>query len=163
MEKILLTYILIFKIGVLSAQNASSELIVGTWRFEKICDLRTEEEKNEFDEIPWCPPDTENGTGYADRIFKNNNEFEFYLTKTVSDFGLYQIKGGKLIIERRISEEQAKQNPEGMKRGLKRNLIEKKEDGYYYYRPYELDLKSVSENQIEFGTEKHYTVWKRIE
>jgi len=162
MKNTLLTLILVFQIGILSAQNTQSELIIGTWRFEKEYDLRTENEKSEFGEVPWCPPETENGTGFADRIFKTNNEFEFYLTKTDSDFGFFQIKKGKLIIERRISKEQQEQKPEVIKWHLKRNLIEKKADGFYYYKPLELDLKSVSDNQIEFGTEKHYTIWKRI-
>ena len=162
MKKSLLILILISQIGVLSAQNPSSELIIGTWRFEKVCDLRTEKEKTEFEEIPWCPPVTENGTGYADRIFKKNNEFEFYLTKTESDFGLYQIKNGKLIIELRIPKEQAEQKPDVIKWHLKRQLIEKKADGLYYYKPLDLNLKSVSEKQIVFGNDKVYTIWKRI-
>ena len=162
MKNILLTIMFIFQIGTLIAQKTQSELIIGTWRFEKECDLRTEKEKPEFIEIPWCPPETENGTGYADRIFRENNEFEFYLTKTDSDFGLYQIKDGKLTIERRISKERAEQKPDVIKWYLKRKLIEKKADGFYYYKPLELNLKSVAENLIEFGTEKHYTIWKRI-
>ena len=150
------------QIGILVAQKTQSELIIGTWRFEKECDLRTDIEKSELVEVPWCPPETENGTGYADRIFKESKEFEFYLTKTDSDFGLYQINDYKLIIERRISKEQAEQKPDVINWHLKRNLIEKKADGFYYYKPLELNLKSVTENRIEFGTEKHYTIWKRI-
>ncbi|MDA9334718.1 hypothetical protein N9Q89_00990 [Flavobacteriaceae bacterium] len=40
--------------------------------------------------------------------------------------------------------------------------MKKKKDGFYYFKPFELDLKSVSGSQIEFGTEKRYTIWKRI-
>ena len=32
--------------------------------------------------------------------------------------------------------------------------MKKKKDGFYYFKPFELDLKSVSGSQIEFGTEK---------
>lgn len=160
--RIVLTLILFFQIGFLSAQQTQSELIIGTWRFERECDLRTEEEKSEFIEVPWCPPVTENGTGYADRIFKANNEFEFYLTKTDSDFGNYKLYKNKLTIERRLEKEQAENKPKAIEWSLKRNLIEKKRDGYYYFKLQELTVKSITENQIEFGTEKHYTIWKRI-
>ena len=82
MKKILLTIILTFQIGLLVAQKTQSELIIGTWRFEKECDLRTEKEKSEFVEVDIVPIETENGTGYADRTFKVNNEFNFISTLT---------------------------------------------------------------------------------
>ena len=33
---------------------------------------------------------------------------------------------------------------------------------FIIFKPFELDLKSVSGSQIEFGTEKRYTIWNRI-
>ena len=162
MKKILLTIILAFQIGILVAQKTQSELIIGTWRFEKECDLRTDKEKSEFVEPVIDPVETENGTGYADRTFKEYGEFEFYYNSNHKDIGTYRIDNSKLIIERRLSKEKAESRKEAVEWHLKRNLIEKKKDGFYYFKPLELDLKSVSENRIEFGTEKRYTIWKRI-
>ena len=163
MKKTLLTLILIFQIGILSAQKTVSELIVGTWRFEKVCDLRTEKEKSEFAEIPWCPPETENGTGHADRIFKEDNEFEFYYNLNESSYGTYKVENQKLVLENRLSEKQIKNNKQRVESNLKRKLLIKKQDGFYYSRPLILELKSISENRLEIGTEKKYTVWRRIE
>ena len=163
MNKTLLTIILIFQIGILVAQKTQSELIIGTWRFEKECDLRTEKEKSEFAKMSWCPPVTDNGTGYADRTFSADGEFVFYYNSNHTDFGIYQIKDNQLIIQRRLLKEQAESKKEEIKWHLKRKLIEKKDDGFYYLPPLKLDLKSVTENQIEFGTDKHYTIWKRIQ
>ena len=162
MRKILLTIILTFQIGILVAQKTQSELMIGTWRFEKECDLRTDKEKSEFVEPTIDPIETENGTGYADRTFKENGEFEFYYNSNHTDIGIYRIENDKLIIERRLSKEKAESRKEAVKWYLKRNLMTKKKDGFYYFKPLELDLKSVSENRIEFGTEKRYTIWKRI-
>ncbi|MFD2697798.1 DUF1878 family protein [Mesonia sediminis] len=162
MRKILLTLILTFQIGILVAQKNQSELIIGTWRFEKECDLRTDKEKSEFVKPDIDPIETENGTGYADRTFKENGEFEFYYNLNYTDIGTYRIENNKLIIERRLSKEKAESRKEAVEWHLKRNLMEKKNDGFYYFKPLELDLKSVSEKRIEFGTEKRYTIWKRI-
>ena len=162
MNKLILTLILVFQIGILSAQKNQSNLIVGTWRFEMNCDLRTEQEKADFADIPYCPPITENSTGHADRIFNSNGKFKFYFSDSNFKLGLYKIKNGKLLIENRISEEQANQRPDIIKRYLERNLIEKKDDGFYYYKPQKLNIKSISENQIEFGTDEYYNIWKRV-
>lgn len=162
MKKILLTIILTSQIGILVAQKTQSELIIGTWRFEKECDLRTEKEKSEFVEPDVDPIETENGTGYADRTFKGDGKFEFYYNSNQSYNGTYRIKNDKLIFERRLSKEKAESRKEAVEWHLKRNLMKKKKDGFYYFKPFELDLKSVSENRIEFGTEKRYTIWKRI-
>ena len=162
MRKILLTLILTFQIGILVAQKNQSELIIGTWRFEKECDLRTDKEKSEFVEPDIDPIETENGTGYADRTFKENGEFEFYYNLNYTDIGTYRIENNKLIIERRLSKEKAESRKEAVEWHLKRNLMEKKNDGFYYFKPLELDLKSVSEKRIEFGSGKRHTIWKRI-
>ena len=162
MKKILLTIILTFQIGVLIAQKTQSELTIGTWRFEKECDLRTDKEKSEFVEPEIDPIETENGTGYPDRTFKENGEFEFYYNSNHTDIGKYRVKNNKLIIERRLSKEKAESRKEAVDWHLKRNLMIKKDDGFYYFKPLKFDLKSVSENRIEFGTEKYYTIWKRI-
>jgi hypothetical protein len=162
MKKILLTLILVFQIGILIAQNTQTDLIVGTWRFEKECDLRTEQERSEYVEPMIDPIETDNGTGYADRTFKSNSEFEFYYNSNHTDIGTYRIENNKLIIERRLSKEKAESRKEAVEWHLKRNLMKKKKDGFYYFKALELDLKSVSENRIEFGTEKRYTIWKRI-
>ncbi len=63
---------------------------------------------------------------------------------------------------RRLSKEKAESGKEAVEWHLKRNLMKKKKDGFYYFKPFELDLKSVSGSQIEFGTEKRYTIWNRI-
>ena len=162
MRKILLTIILAFQIGILVAQKTQSELIIGTWRFEKECDLRTDKEKSKFVNVAIDPIETENGTGYADRTFKENGEFKFYYNSNHTDIGTYRIENDKLIIERRLSKQKAESRKEAVEWYLKRNLMEKKKDGFYYFKPLELDLKSVFENRIEFGTEKLYTIWKRI-
>ncbi|WP_310993112.1 hypothetical protein [Aequorivita marina] len=161
MKKNLLTIILIFQIGLLSAQKTQSELIIGTWRFEKKCDLRTETEKSEFVVIS-CGPETENGTEYADRTFKKNNDFEFYYNLNEISCGKYNIENHKLTLENRLSENQIENNKERVESYLKKKLIIKKQDGFYYYRPVILELKSIIKNRLELGTEKHYTIWTRI-
>ena len=145
MTKILLAILLIFQIGFLSAQKIQSELIVGTWRFEKECDLRTEKEKSEFVIIS-CGPETENGTEYADRTFEKNNEFEFYYNSNEIGCGKYYIENGTLILENRLSENQVKSNKNRVESYLKKDLIVKKDDGFYYSRPIILKLRSINEN-----------------
>ncbi|WP_405368928.1 hypothetical protein [Nonlabens sp. Asnod2-A12] len=134
-------------------------MIIGTWRFEKNCDLRTRQEKVKYSNIPYCPRETDTNSGNTDRVFKSNNQFEFYETQ----FGIYKIKNNVLIIEHRILQEHANLNPDAIKRYLKRKLIEKKDDGFYYYKPQMLSIKSISDDQIEFGSDKQYTIWKRID
>lgn len=160
--KILLKFILILQIGVLSAQQTQSEMILGTWRFDEECDFRTEQEKSEYVEVTVTPIVTENGTGYPDRKFKRNGEFEFYYNSNHTDFGKYELKKNKLIIIRRISKETAESKKKVVEWTLERNLMEKKEDGFYYFKPQDLELKLLTENQIEFGTEKHYTIWRQL-
>lgn len=161
MKKILLTIILTFHIGILIAQKTQSELIIGTWRFEKECDLRKEKEKPEIVEIS-CGPETENGTGYADRTFKKNNEYEFYYNRNDINYGKYNIKNHKLTLENRLSNKQVEDNKERIESSVKRKLLIKKQDGFYYTRPVVIELKSLNENRLELGTEKQYTIWKRI-
>ncbi len=134
-----------FQIGILVAQKTQSELVIGTWRFEKECDLRTEKEKSEFVDIAVDPIKTENGTGYPDRIFKENGEFEFYFNSNHTNIGIYRIENNKLIIERRLSKEKSESRKEAVEWHLKRNLMKKKKNGFYYFKPLELDLKSTFE------------------
>ena len=73
MKKILLTIILSFQFAILNAQKTQTELIIGTWRFEKVCDLRTEKEKSKYVEPKIDPIETDNGTGSPDITFKIND------------------------------------------------------------------------------------------
>jgi hypothetical protein len=161
MKKILLIGILILQFGIVSSQETQAEMIIGTWRFEMECDFRPEKEKYTEPKINYF--ETENGSHYADRIFKSNNSFEWYYTKNRSNFGIYKLIKGKLNLERRLGKEQAENNPNAIEKSLKLNRIEKKKDGYYYFKPHELTIKSLTKNQMEIGTEKLYTIWRRIE
>ncbi len=163
MKKILLTLILTFQFGFLSAQTTPSELIIGTWRFEKECDLRSEKEKSKAikEVIELTEIDIENGTNYPDRIFKENGEFEFYYNSSYSTYGNYNIKNQKLFIETRLSKEQIESNPKRVEWALERNLLTQKKDGLYY-KPLILEIKSIDKHQLELGTENQYTVWRRI-
>jgi len=158
-NRILIIFLL--TIGIINAQEKYSELIIGTWDFDKTCDLRTESEKNEFAEIPWCPPYTENGTGYPTRTFKNDGEYIDYFTSEHIEYGKWQIKNEKLILKSRISKQNAESRKELIERFLKKGLISKESDGFYYQRPIEIDIKSLTENRLEFGNEKVYSIHER--
>jgi len=147
-----------------TAQN-QKEMIVGTWRFEKECDLRTEEEKSKYVEvvIKSIEIETENGTEYPYRIFKVNNEFEFYYNKNQSTIGIFEINNQTLFYWRLIPLNKIEAKPKVTESLLNRKLIEKKYDGNFYFSyPLKLEIKSITKNRIEFGTENNYTVWKRI-
>ncbi|MBL0686127.1 hypothetical protein [Aquimarina mytili] len=137
-------------------------MIIGTWEFDKTCDLRTEVEKNKFEEIPWCPPYTENGTGYPTRTFKNNGEYIDYFTSEHIKYGKWEIKNDKLILKSRISKQNSESRKELIKRFLKKGLISKETDGFYYQKPIEIEIKSLTENQIEYGNEKIYSIHQNI-
>ncbi len=160
--KIRILTIFLLTIGITNAQEKYSELIIGTWEFDKNCDLRTDAEKNEFEEIPWCPPYTENGTGYPTRTYKNDGEYIHYFTSEHIEYGKWKIRNGKLILKNRISKQNAESRKELMERFLKKGLISKESDGFYYQKPIEIDIKSLTENQLEFGNEKVYSIHKRI-
>jgi transposase len=163
MKKILLTIILTFQIVVLSAQNIQKELIFGTWRFEKKIDLRTENETSKFVEVIIDPIETENGTGYPDKTFKKSGEFEFYYSKIQSTNGNFEFKKMTLICWKLIPKNKIKEKPELVKSQIKKKTILIKKDGNYYFsQPIELKIKSLNKNTVEFGTEKNYSVWKRV-
>ncbi|MDB2462573.1 hypothetical protein N9W61_00500 [Algibacter sp.] len=148
-------------IGISNAQEKYSKLIVGMWEFDKTCDLRTESEKNQFEEIPWCPPMTESGTGYPNRTFKNNGEYIDYFTSEHIEYGKWRIKNNKLILTNRISEQNAESRKELIKKLLKKGLVSKGEDGFYYQKPIEMEIKYLTNNRLEFGDEKIYSIHKR--
>jgi len=161
--KTLLNLIFILQIGILSSQNIKSELIIGTWKFEKEHDFRTEKESSESEKVIIDPIEIENGTRYPDRTFHQNGKFEFYYNKTQSTKGKYEFKSGNLICWKMISINQIKEKPKFVESLLKRKQILKKKDGNYYFsKPTKLQIKSITKSSIEFGTEKKYSVWKRI-
>lgn len=160
--KIRILIIFLLTIGIINAQEKYSELIVGTWEFYKNCDLRTDAEKNEIEEVPWCPPYIENGTGYPTRTFKNDGEYIDYFTSEHIEYGKWKIRNGKLILKNRISKLNAESSKESIKRFLKNGLISKEADGYYYQKPIEINIKSLTINRLEFGNEKIYSIHERI-
>ncbi|MFC7357074.1 lipocalin family protein [Jejudonia soesokkakensis] len=162
MKKILITFILTFQIGILIAQKSQSELLLGTWRFEKELDLRNNAEKSKYEEIPWCPYETESGTGYPDLTFKKDNLFERYFTKEHIEYGKWEIKNNEILIYRLIQKEKAKKSFEFTKRLLKRKLIFKGTDGNYYFKPHKLKIKNLLKNKAEFGNNKEFEIYKRI-
>jgi hypothetical protein len=157
-----ISIIFLLIIGISNAQEKYSELIIGTWKFDKTCDLRTEEEKNEFEEIPWCPPVTENGTGYPERTFKKDGEYIDYFTAEHIGNGKWEIKNGKVILKSRISKQNAESKKELIERFLKKGLISKESDGFYYQKTIEISIKYLTKNRLEFGNEKVYSIHKRI-
>lgn len=159
-NRILILFLLV--IGTSIAQEKYSELIIGTWKFDKTCDLRTESEKNEFEEIPWCPPITENGTGYPNRTFKNNGEYIDYFTTERIEYGKWRIKNDKLILTSRISKQDAESRKDIIERLIKKSLISKDSDGFYYQKPIEINIKYLTKNRLEFGNEKIYSIHDRI-
>ena len=84
--------IFLLAVWIANAQEKYTELIIGTWEFDKTCDLRTDAEKNEFEEITWCPPYTENGTGYPTRTLKNNGDYVDFFTSEHIEYGKWEIK-----------------------------------------------------------------------
>lgn len=149
-------------IGISNAQEKYSELIIGTWKFDKTCDLRTEAEKNEFEEIPWCPYPTDDGTGHPIKTYNADGTYSDYFTEEHIEYGKWEIKNEKLILKSRISEENAELRKERIERFLKKGLISKESDGFYYQKPIEISIKDLTENQLEFGSEKTYSVHERI-
>ena len=162
MKKIPLTLILIFQIGILFAQKKQSELLLGTWRFEKEIDLRKKIENSNYVEIPWCPYETESGTGYPDLTFKKDNLFEKYFTKEHIEYGKWEIKGNEILIYRLIENDKAERSSELTKRLLKRKQIFKGADGNYYFKPNKLKIKNILKNKAEFGDNKKIEIYKRI-
>ena len=162
MKKILLTLISTFQIGILVAQKNQSELLLGTWRFEKKLDLRKNVESSNYEEIPWCPYETESGTGYPDLTFKKDNLFEKYFTKEHIEYGRWEINNNEILIYRLIEKEKAEKSSELTERLLKRKQIFKGNDGNYYFNPNKLKIKSILKNRAEFGNNKEFEIYKRI-
>ncbi len=170
--RIILSLIFLIQIKVSLAQNASLDLLIGTWRFEKKVDFDkiNENKKSELVNTTFCPIETENGTEYPDRIFKANNEYEFYYSKQESRTGFFEIKKNKIICWRLAFKEPnyvlkvpIEVDTEKMEYYLKRKLVTKKEDGNYYFsKPVEFNIKSITKDRIEFGKNEKYSVWKKI-
>ena len=158
-NRILIIFMLF--IGISNAQEKFSELIIGTWKFDKTCDLRAETEKNEFAEIPWCPYPTDDGTGYPIRTYKENGEYSDYFTAEHVEYGKWEIKNEKLILKTRISKQNAESRKETIERYRKKGLVSKENDGFYYQKPIEINIKSLTENRLEFGGEKVYSLYER--
>ena len=112
MKKILLPLLMISQIGILSAQKTQSNLIIGTWRFEKEYDFRTEKEKSnptfENVKITIDYVETENGTHHPDKTFKNDGKYIGYFNREHIDYGKWEIQNDTLIIWTEISEEHYK-------------------------------------------------------
>lgn len=167
MKKNLFTFIFLFQIWILIAQKTQSELIIGTWRFQKNCDLRSEMEKSEkrkheFVEASWCPPETENETGYPDKTFKKNGEYIDYFTSTNVQHGKWKIENGNLILISRISKKVTNSYKDRMDKLLKKGAITKGEDGYLYQKPIVIQIKLISEVIIEFGNDMVYSIHEKI-
>ena len=158
----LINVILILQFGILSAQQSQSKLIIGTWRFEKECDFRTEHEIYKDILETSCGPMTENGLESPDRTFKSNGEYTDYYTTENIRVGNWKLEKTKLSLNSRISKKVFDSRKELMERYLKEQLITKGEDGKYYTRPVELNIKNLTDDRLEFGSEKLYRVWKRI-
>ena len=49
-----------------------------------------------------------------------------------------------------------------IERFLKKGLISKETDGFYYQKPIEINIKTLTKNRLEFGNEKVYLIHERI-
>ena len=161
MKKNLLSLILIVQIGILSSQNNQSELILGTWSFEKEVIRKTNNQKSDYIEVSWCPHETESGTGYPDLIFKKDNIIEKYYTKEHIEFGKWEIKKNIILIYRLIEKEKAEEKTKSIKHLLERKLIFKGNDGNYYFKPYKMKIRTITKSKIEFGTNEQFDIYKR--
>ena len=67
-----------------------------------------------------------------------------------------------MLLTRRISKESVESNKERIEYFLKKGTISLADDGFYYFWPVELDVKSLAENLLELGSEKIYSIKKRV-
>ena len=159
--KVLIIIILIFQTGLLSAQKVESNLMIGTWRLEKIYDLRKIEEKSDFVDIMIDAIETDNESGYPDWTFKKNNLFEIYYTKDNIRHGKWEVKKDTLFIYNLIPMDENRSESVLKNKYLKLKLIFKGTDGNYYFKARKKKIKKITKDKIEIGTDKEYLVYKK--
>ena len=146
-----------FLFGFLTCYSQNkSELIIGKWKFEKKVDLRTTQEKiaDKINEPQIIESDQE-----SDTFLTFNKTDNYYNEK---EFGKWEIKKDSLLIYRKVSKDKEHLDKKIRDEYLKDKFLILKKDGIYFSKPYSLKIKYLSKEKLEFGTEKRFSIWKRI-
>ncbi len=154
--------ILLLSIGTIYSQEINSDLIVGTWRLYQKCDLRSLAEKNKIVEIPWCPIETENGTNYPDRTFKEDGTYSDYYSVDNIEYGKWEIKKKSIILTQKIPDKKVESKTKFIDKLLSSGIITRGKDGFYYQKTSVLLIKTISENRVEFGNDDVYSIYDRV-
>ncbi|APY06786.1 hypothetical protein BWZ20_00055 [Winogradskyella sp. J14-2] len=145
---ILLTIILI---GLTSCSNRADvdELIIGNWSLVQEFDLRTENEKsNEYNISPSRPAEK----GYPMITLNKNGTYNKYPYSNVPfNSGKWKISDNKLILLEKVSFEFQENDFENQ---TKLGHLKKIENNYYL--PITLNVRHISKEYLELGTEKIY-------
>jgi len=150
-------FLITFILGFLTCYSQNkSELIIGKWKFEKKIDLRTTQEKK-ADKIN--DPQIIESDQVSDTFLTFNKTDNYYNEK---EFGKWEIKKDSLLIYRKVSKDNEHLDKKMRDEYLKDKFLILKKDGIYLSKPYYLRIKYLSNVKLEFGTEKRFSIWKRI-
>lgn len=109
-------------------------LVIGEWECQKVNDLRTEEEKKLNVDIKDDLIEIEGGKEFPNITFFENNEYLEYYSKEVQYRGAWKVLNQNYIIlnirAKIMDEEKSKKTIQDL---LKKNLLEKRNDGFYYF------------------------------
>ncbi|WP_224488662.1 hypothetical protein [Robertkochia flava] len=158
--RLLIIVLLLFEVS--SAQEKSSELILGNWKYIKTIDLRSTNEKSKYEDIPWDPIETDDRTGYPIRTFIENGEFTNYYTNDLTEQGKWEIQDSILILTHRISPKTVLSNKERSEKFVQKGAITKGSDGLIYQQPIEIKIKLLTKEKLELGNEKTYSIHEKI-
>ncbi|MBJ6369889.1 hypothetical protein [Snuella sedimenti] len=150
-------FLIIFMLGFLTcyAQN-KSELIIGTWKFDKKIDLRTFLEKeSDINKEPQTIESDEK----PDTFLTFNKTNSYYNKK---EFGQWEIKKDTLLIYRKVSKDKEHLDQRIRNEYLKDKFLVLKKDGIYLSNPFYLRIKSISNETLEFGSEKRFSIYRKI-
>ncbi|GGK17162.1 hypothetical protein GCM10007962_09250 [Yeosuana aromativorans] len=151
------TFLIIFIFGFLCCYaQKKSELIIGTWKYEKGIDLRTLEEKmSDENKEPLIIESDEK----SDTFLTFNKEYIYYNKK---EFGQWKIIKDSLLVYRKISKDKEHLDKKIRDEYLKDEFLVLKKDGIYLSKPYYLKIKKLVKETLEFGNEKRYSIYKRF-
>ena len=157
MKSSLLAIILICFCCPLKAQQATDELIIGTWKLIEEYDNRPENDTTRYYRRSNPVKDS--------RIFRTympNGEFNAGQFEEVGITGKYYLKEGELIRELQFHTNEIKGSNKDLNYYIKRYSLTKKSDGHYYFPPDTEKIKSITKDRLEIGNELYYRVWIKV-
>ncbi|MCF1193155.1 hypothetical protein LRR18_16320 [Mangrovimonas sp. AS39] len=119
-----------------TSTETKNDSIIGTWSYVETVDLRTEKEKAKAWEVIPSQPMI---YGYPKLTLFSNGTFKKYQNPDWVDSGKWELKNHKLILSEKMWIE---------------NKLEEVVNVY--------ELKSITENTLELGTQNLYDIYKKI-